>query len=434
MHYLAVCAIVKDEDLYLREWAAYHALLGVEHFYIYDNGSANNQARCLEGFDAERFTFISWPGREMQMPAYNHCLANFGRDCRWVAFIDVDEFICPMQDDGIPALLGEYEDYAGLAVPWQTFGSGGHLRRPAGLTVENFRQTLPEELDARYNVIKCIVDPARTVKAVDPHRVLPKIGEYVVSEDHNPIPRSASRVIRHAEKVRINHYFYRSQEEFEAKLARGRADRADPGSRYAYEMFHSQAREAVVPDNAIGRFVAGLRAVVDNPGLLPPVCGCTVQFHELVGRMAALAAQGNFARAEGLLCATAESSKHLPDFWVMRAMFARQAGRPERALRFAYKALYYAEQPECYWEVFQSRVALGQMEDARKTLRCMQTFVRGLNAGPKPTAGAWRTRIDEAQKRYFAAPSGEGAHPPNKAKPDKDSGRAGDFGRGGESA
>lgn len=413
MHYLAVCVIVKDEDLYLREWVAYHALLGVEHFYIYDNGSASNQARCLEGFEAGLFTFISWPGQEMQMPAYNHCLAHFGRDCRWIAFIDVDEFICPLQDDSLSALLAEYEDYAGLAVPWLTFGSSGHLRRPEGLTIDNFRQTMPEELDARCNVIKCIVDPARMVKAVDPHRVLPKIGEYVVSEDHNPIPRAAGRIIRHASKVRINHYFFRSQEEFEAKLDRGRADRADAGARYAYEMFHSQARYAVMFDEAIQRFVLEVRAAVLDPDLIPATLGCTVQFHEIVNKIATLAAQGHFAQAESLLCATAESSKHLPDFWVMRAMFAREAGHLERALRFAYKALYYAEQPECYWEVFQSRVALGQMEDARKTLRCMQGFVRGLNAGHKPKAVDWQVRITEAQKRYFAASAEEGElYPP----------------------
>ena len=80
----------------------------------------------------------------------------------------------------------------------------------------------------------------------------------------------------------------------------------------------------------------------------------------------------------------------------------RPAGRLERALRFAYKALYYDEQPECYWEVFQSRVALGQMEDARKTLKCMEHFVRGLNVGAVPTALAWQARISAARGKYFA--------------------------------
>ena len=40
MRYLALCCIVKDENMFLKEWLAYHALLGVEHFYIYDNMSA----------------------------------------------------------------------------------------------------------------------------------------------------------------------------------------------------------------------------------------------------------------------------------------------------------------------------------------------------------------------------------------------------------
>jgi hypothetical protein len=35
----AVClaAILKDEDRFVEEWVAYHRLLGVDHFYLYDN-------------------------------------------------------------------------------------------------------------------------------------------------------------------------------------------------------------------------------------------------------------------------------------------------------------------------------------------------------------------------------------------------------------
>ena len=41
---LAVVAIFKDEGRYLREWLDYHLLAGVEHFYLYNNDSADNFA------------------------------------------------------------------------------------------------------------------------------------------------------------------------------------------------------------------------------------------------------------------------------------------------------------------------------------------------------------------------------------------------------
>ena len=39
MQYLGLCAIIKDEDLFLDEWIAYHMHLGVTAFYLYDNAS-----------------------------------------------------------------------------------------------------------------------------------------------------------------------------------------------------------------------------------------------------------------------------------------------------------------------------------------------------------------------------------------------------------
>ncbi|MDE6460455.1 MAG: glycosyltransferase family 92 protein, partial [Paramuribaculum sp.] len=38
-YYLAVCAIAKNEGSYFKEWIDWHLSVGVEKFYIYDNGS-----------------------------------------------------------------------------------------------------------------------------------------------------------------------------------------------------------------------------------------------------------------------------------------------------------------------------------------------------------------------------------------------------------
>ena len=34
---VAVCAIFKNESVFLKEWLEYHLLIGVEHFYLYNN-------------------------------------------------------------------------------------------------------------------------------------------------------------------------------------------------------------------------------------------------------------------------------------------------------------------------------------------------------------------------------------------------------------
>jgi hypothetical protein len=34
---VCLAAILKDEDPFVEEWVAYHRLLGVDHFHLYDN-------------------------------------------------------------------------------------------------------------------------------------------------------------------------------------------------------------------------------------------------------------------------------------------------------------------------------------------------------------------------------------------------------------
>ncbi|MBR0260666.1 MAG: glycosyltransferase family 2 protein [Selenomonadaceae bacterium] len=41
---LAIVAILKNEGRYLKEWLDYHLSAGVDHFYLYDNDSTDNQA------------------------------------------------------------------------------------------------------------------------------------------------------------------------------------------------------------------------------------------------------------------------------------------------------------------------------------------------------------------------------------------------------
>lgn len=67
MRYLALCCIAKDEDPFLKEWIAYHSLLGVEHFFIYDNESRRPIREVLDGFtDSSRVTIR----REATMTGY----------------------------------------------------------------------------------------------------------------------------------------------------------------------------------------------------------------------------------------------------------------------------------------------------------------------------------------------------------------------------
>jgi hypothetical protein len=61
---VAICAIFRDEGADLTEWVAYHRVVGVDHFILYDNESNDNGASVLlTGPFKDYVTVLRMPGR-----------------------------------------------------------------------------------------------------------------------------------------------------------------------------------------------------------------------------------------------------------------------------------------------------------------------------------------------------------------------------------
>lgn len=52
-YYFSICAIFKDESLSIKEWIEYHKLIGVEHFYLYNNNSTDSSVSILQEYVEE---------------------------------------------------------------------------------------------------------------------------------------------------------------------------------------------------------------------------------------------------------------------------------------------------------------------------------------------------------------------------------------------
>jgi len=87
------------------------------------------------------------PVRNPQIPTYDTCLEDHRHHARWLAFIDVDEFLHPADDAQVLRdVLEKYHDFGGVVVPWTLMGSSHHVAAPSGLVIENYlhRRTLAE--------------------------------------------------------------------------------------------------------------------------------------------------------------------------------------------------------------------------------------------------------------------------------------------------
>jgi Glycosyl transferase family 2 len=121
--------LARENIAYLKEWIIYHALLGVQHFYLYDNtgssgrdGSnsttnkyginffeltknmtdddiADQMDKIIEDVSVD-VTLIKWQPRDKHGQIYYgynesvcHCIRTYGKQTEWMLFIDVDEFL-----------------------------------------------------------------------------------------------------------------------------------------------------------------------------------------------------------------------------------------------------------------------------------------------------------------------------------------------------
>lgn len=331
MHYLALCCIAKDEDPFLREWITYHSLLGVEHFYIYDNCSKTPIRETLAEYaHPDRVTIRRIQGRPMQLPAYDDCLQSFGNVCRWIGFIDIDEFVCLPRENDLRVLLSEFEPYGGLAATWQLFGPSGHLKRPDGPVLRNYTEAFA--VQESYTT-KCFVRPEKTDRALSPHHFRFKPGHFCVNEEHYPMSPGLRCTFARGERIRINHYFVRSQQDFEEKLLRGRGANADPAAAYQHIMFYESARRECVTDVVIQRFLPDLeeslaaRTLPPVSPLLPPDAPYEAVMHAAMKFLDA----GLYEQALACLCTANPEHDAKADLWTLRALIAQQAGDLRRA-------------------------------------------------------------------------------------------------------
>jgi hypothetical protein len=223
--YVSLCLIAKDENSYLKEWLDYHILMGVQHFWIYDNDSAVPLAESIQYYIKKGWvTLNAIHGKGMQIHAYDHCLQTYGSLSKWIGFIDTDEFINPKTGVTIPEFLKPFEKYGGLAVNDLFFGSNGQQERPKCGQVAGYTMRTPADL-ARNRLIKSIVQPSRVLYPISPHSFLYSEGYYCVNEQENRV--DSQFYICSVDKIQINHYYTRSAQELKKKIDRGRGDAGD---------------------------------------------------------------------------------------------------------------------------------------------------------------------------------------------------------------
>ena len=231
---LAICLIVRNEERHIGEWINFHLKAGVGHFLIYDNGCTDDTiATAKRHLSPDHLTLMPWDqklsdgrsGAELhnQVLAYAHCLRNFGGRFRWMAFIDVDEFLIPTTATSLLDALEPLSTAKHISLPWHMFGRNGFDAPPEGGILKNYLDRARDPLGSPHALNwKCIVDPCH-VTGVRVHGFDIDGQATGVNDVGHPAKHSArsDAAFYSREAIQLNHYYTRSDAELQAKINRG---------------------------------------------------------------------------------------------------------------------------------------------------------------------------------------------------------------------
>lgn len=258
-HYLAVFCMFRDEAGWLREWIEFHRLVGVEHFYLYDNGSTDATPAVLAPYVAAGVATVTpWPHpfASTVVDAFNHALGAARGRSRWLAMLDSDEFLMPVVDADLPTLLRRYEAFGGLCVHWRMFGTGGVERVPADrLMIETLTRRAPHDWGENRHV-KTVVQPDRALYMFGQHVAHYAPGYHAVDERARPVTEPITEDAT-GDLVRLHHYFTRDGRFLrEVKLQRRARFMGDSPARL---VALDATTYSLVEDHSMRRFVPALR-------------------------------------------------------------------------------------------------------------------------------------------------------------------------------
>ena len=232
LHDLSVAAFLRNgEAKYLPEWLDYHLAAGVEHFYLYDNAPTDKTKELLKPYaEAEQLDYFAVPGELMQIPAYNDAARRFRFATRYMAFIDVDEFLFPKTEQSIAEVADEIlsrdERAAALVVNQQTFGSDGQETSDDSKGVlDRFTRRAPrdwfiapgEGVKPAGNIfVKTIANPRYIRYIVNPHFAYFFDGKFAVNSAGGRVAHWGNDPVL-SDKIVVNRYV-KSREEFIGKF------------------------------------------------------------------------------------------------------------------------------------------------------------------------------------------------------------------------
>ena len=142
---VVICAIAKNEHLYINDWVKHHLSLGFDHIYLFDNDNILSSfvGNYIDRAFADKITIFNVRGiklRDLQVKCYNIFYRENHNEFAWCAFIDIDEYIVLRDWSNIHEFLSDrrFNNYSTIRLKWHLYGDDNVIKRDVSIPVINF--------------------------------------------------------------------------------------------------------------------------------------------------------------------------------------------------------------------------------------------------------------------------------------------------------
>ncbi|KGN45734.2 hypothetical protein Csa_005102 [Cucumis sativus] len=207
-HEMCICTMLRNQAQFLKEWVIYHAHIGVRRWFVYDNNSDDDIEDVIASIFSVKHNISRhiWPWIKTQEAGFAHCALRARDSCKWVGFIDVDEFFyLPSGLSLLDVLRNQAKNVSvgEIRVSCHSFG-------PSGLT-----QMPPQGVTVGYTCRKATAERHKSI--VNPE----VLNSTLINVVHHFHLRDGFHYmnLERSEMV-INHYKYQVWEVFKEKFYR----------------------------------------------------------------------------------------------------------------------------------------------------------------------------------------------------------------------
>ncbi|EUK17422.1 glycosyltransferase family 2 protein [Commensalibacter papalotli (ex Servin-Garciduenas et al. 2014)] len=140
---VAVCLVVKNEQLEIVYWIAWYKALGFDTIIIYDDFSDDETENVILSLKNtidiryHRNAFNKDIHHIRQIRAYKNTITKYKQEFNWIAFFDSDEYL-DLYGKNIKDYLMEMNHASLVAFNWCCVGTNNYISRPPGIPVINY--------------------------------------------------------------------------------------------------------------------------------------------------------------------------------------------------------------------------------------------------------------------------------------------------------